>query len=135
VRQYVKSLQSRVKHLDASAPSKTEAALRFVDGMVALERKLALFSSRKLPYTSKAKKKELYGFVAERVREVRDFYENSPDTVRSIAYAEANLVQKTKALHAKIKGHLGNLDRSIKPIHGDKNWTNFVDAQASLVRD
>lgn len=135
VRQYVQSLQSRVERLDASAPSKTEAALRFVDGMVALERKLALFSSRKLPYTSKAKKKELYGFVAERVHEARDFYENSPDTVRSIAYAEANLVQKTKALHAKIKGHLGNLDRSIKPIHGDKNWINFVDAQASLVRD
>lgn len=128
-------LQSVVKSLNASAPTKTEKTLDFVKEMTALEKKLAVFSSKQPPYTGEKNKKKLYKFVTGRIAEVKNFYKHSTDKVESLVFVEENLVHKISGLHQKISSQMLNLGRTIKPFLRDENWKNFADANTHIIQN
>ena len=128
-------LYKMVNGLDDSAVTKTADIKQFAGEMLTLEHKLSTFSSGNIPFTAKAKKRQLYDFVEGRIKEARDFYRYAPKKVMSLLHVEQNLVEKIKRLHKNNRTHLNNLPGNIKSLHEDENWKNFVDAQNAIIQN
>lgn len=103
-----------------------DASSSLIDDLNALNKSLGHINAGKIPYTKPANKRRLYQFIEKTYDDVAHFYRIQEDKFETVKVMHSAQLTRIKALHRNIAEEIKQLPNSIRSIHRDTNWRNFV---------
>jgi hypothetical protein len=88
-----------------------------------------LSDPRKIPYTNKKNKKDLYNWLQTSMETMKAFYTRSAEQLKPVTQIQKNQLQEINTTHTRIRATLANILPILQQTHPDATWQQFVQQQ------